>query len=418
VYALLIVYYFSYLSDRKLRKRRLAIPACIFFVVLSVTYSFPNYEYIRAATNILFLLAICLLCNPQRRSLFYFAVLEVMRLFTEAVTFYLINVVNDTELCHSQLTSGQKSAWELASIVLITFMAVSAARRLKSLPSTNIPVGNWIIYFLVPLGSIYILLYINKHSFHFYRPSLVAALILLGINILVVTAFNHMIDAFQIKIAHHQLISQIEAVAREQTDFARARAEINKVSHDLKNQLLPIRLALELEDYEAASEKIDEILEKTVSEDVQYTGIAYIDNTLNYKKGICNNAGILLTVVPVIQGPLEVNYFDMSIMLGAALDNSIDACKTLDSPGEIVVKIISKKNLFQVVVSNPYSHNIKADGNGRIITTKADSGKHGFGMKCIHQLIEKNKGHFQYRYDDNCFTVKIVLYENLQQISK
>jgi len=412
VYALLIVYYFSYLSGQRLRKKRLAIPACLFLVVLCVTYSSPNYEYIRAATNILFLLAVCLLCNPQRRSLFYFAVLEVLRLFAEAITFYLLNVVNGTELCPSQWTSGQKSAWELVSIVLITAIAVSAARCLKSLPKTDIPLGNWVVYFLVPLGSVYILHYINSHSRHSYGTSLAAVLILLGINILVAMAFNHMIDAFQMKIAHHQLISQIEAATREQTDFLRTKAEISRITHDLKNHLMPIKLALEIKDYAAASESIGEILEKIVSEDIQYTGIAYIDSALNYKKGLCNSKGILLTVISVIQKPLAVNYFDMSIMLGAALDNSIDACEALSPPGEINVKIISKKNVFQVIVSNPYSHDIKVDGGGRIITTKADAEKHGFGMKCIHQLIEKNKGHFHYGYDGDCFTAKIVLYEN------
>lgn len=417
VYTLLTGYYFSYLSEFKPLKRKLVLPSIIFFIISAAAYFCRYQQYIIAVANILFLLTICRLCSCQKRSLFYFAVLQAVLLYAEAITFYIFNMVAGTKLRPDQLTLTQKSIWELISIAFIVIIVVFTARRLKCMQNTEISFGYWIVYFLVPLGSIYILFYINQYSNSRYEVSLAALLVLLGINMLIVKAFNNTVNSFQTKMMHQQMVSYMEAVNQVQADLIKNKAEVDKTSHDLKNMLLPIRLALEKEDYETVSKSLDEILDKIESKDIRYTGVTYIDNMLNYKKGICSDKGIQMMVLPVIQTPVEVNYFDMSIMLGAALDNAIDACELLESPGEIVVKVISKKNLFQVIISNPYCHDINVDRNGRIVTTKTEAEKHGFGLKSIQQLIEKNSGYFDYHYDNNYFTIKMILYGDCEQHS-
>ena len=48
--------------------------------------------------------------------------------------------------------------------------------------------------------------------------------------------------------------------------------------------------------------------------------------------------------------------------------------------------------------------------NGKLFTTKKDNRSHGIGLLSVRQLVEKNEGLFNYKFDNNQFEANVTLF--------
>ena len=107
---------------------------------------------------------------------------------------------------------------------------------------------------------------------------------------------------------------------------------------------------------------------------------------------------------------LNLPDLDISIMLGNALDNAIEATEQVADVvrRRILVDLLADKGVFTISITNPITKSVVMR-NGQIVSTKQELGKHGFGLDSIRQLAEKNGGHIQIESDQNTFYLTIFL---------
>ena len=180
-----------------------------------------------------------------------------------------------------------------------------------------------------------------------------------------------------------------------------SQKKIRLLKHDMKNHLLKLKYDLENGNYTKADEYINNMTNNLITEkEFVNTGNIDFDCLLNYKLSIANEMNVVFSCHIVLPEELQVNSFDLTVILGNLLDNDLNALKeakvkqlNIDinySIGMIVIKI---ENTF-ANISNKYD----------------DPEKHGYGLISVRTSLEKYNGKLQNNIVDDKYVVKAVLY--------
>ena len=99
---------------------------------------------------------------------------------------------------------------------------------------------------------------------------------------------------------------------------------------------------------------------------------------------------------------------DICALFGNALDNAIEAVMRLPEDRR-VVSLTTKQSgkLFSVSLRNFYDGEVRLV-NGLPVTTKSDSGYHGFGVKSIKEIAERYGGDVSVVAEDGVFTLNVL----------
>ena len=82
--------------------------------------------------------------------------------------------------------------------------------------------------------------------------------------------------------------------------------------------------------------------------------------------------------IPPLTNQIGIDAMDIAMLLATALDNAIEGCEGCQDPF-IRVKIVQQGRTLSILVQNPTNHPIREKKN-RLITQKADSAQHGYGI--------------------------------------
>nr|WP_275061413.1 GHKL domain-containing protein [Diplocloster modestus] len=102
------------------------------------------------------------------------------------------------------------------------------------------------------------------------------------------------------------------------------------------------------------------------------------------------------------------NNYDLCLILGNLLDNAIEASSFAEIKW-IHINILKNKNIININISNSLK-NKPVEKNGKLCTTKGDNRAHGIGLLSVRQLVEKNEGIFNYKYDKYHFEANVTLF--------
>ena len=114
-----------------------------------------------------------------------------------------------------------------------------------------------------------------------------------------------------------------------------------------------------------------------------------------------------------LETPILVSDTNVSIILGNALDNAIEANEKIDDDKlrKISVQLRSGRGIFSIKITNPVDKNLMLS-HGKIKTSKVDVKNHGLGLASIEEIVKNNQGVIEYYCENQIFTLSIFL-ENL-----
>lgn len=182
---------------------------------------------------------------------------------------------------------------------------------------------------------------------------------------------------------------------------------INQKFHDLKHQIDAIIL-------ENNAVKRQETLNKLKAEIMQYhslikTGNPIVDVILTNKNTYCIQNNITLTCF--VDGKLlnKIGTIDLCSLIGNSLDNAIESVeKVTQTERRIITLRVQKKAGFVLYLLENYTLNHPAFINELPQTTKKNQNFHGYGLKSIRYLTQRNHGKMQIEIKDNWFKLKIL----------
>ncbi len=189
--------------------------------------------------------------------------------------------------------------------------------------------------------------------------------------------------------------------------------ETRQMWHDFHNHLLAIQALNDSGDHEGANRYVRELTEQ-------------IDHNLLPAKTGCNPVDVLLFkknqlavqkaitcrfIVNCSLAETGVSEFDLCSILGNLMDNALEAVSELSGEQRTIELTIKRQNaMLYLSCENPYMGERKQE-HGQLVTTKADSARHGIGLSSIRQISKKYRGYVNVQTENQIFFVQVLLNE-------
>lgn len=109
---------------------------------------------------------------------------------------------------------------------------------------------------------------------------------------------------------------------------------------------------------------------------------------------------------------LDITETDLCSFVMNLLDNALEACMRIDSPGKCFIHFkasLTQQGFLAIRCENSYSGLLMKDASGRIKTMKEDTSLHGFGLKQMEQIAKKYNSLLDISYTNDTFTVMTAL---------
>jgi len=416
----LVLTFFSLLLERKDLKKALRysiyIVSCILFVFSGqLTNGFPFGPWMA-------FLAMFLLINTYNTRLITKVILTLIILtiflFSEMLTGMLF--VYTTKVSVEETRTNMLIY--LAGVVLSKFLIYFLILFIKEKVTINKLLKPKFAFYILamPLSTaftVYILFYLTydlRTSFAFVVG--LDVILLVVANIATLYIIDRLLEYESNKEKLQYMQKQFQVQEEHYKELERRQFEINEFYHNMKNYLLAIDGLINDEDYTKAKEKIkqaNEILYWESHNRIQ-TGNTCLDALLNAKIIRIQKSNIEFEYNVRIPQNLSIDYIDLCIIIGNALDNAIEACENIvQDLKKISLTCIQTGNYISIVITNTVDKNTPILDVQGDITTKADKNFHGFGLRSIRHIAEKNKGNVIIEQGNNQFQLKIILYNEL-----
>lgn len=257
----------------------------------------------------------------------------------------------------------------------------------------------------------------------------VLILLIPAILILSLVSVYYGVKLFQNMIAMNRemnsriiLEKQIDNMQNHMEEMERIYSGVRNMKHDMKNTLAVImQLAgkngetehKELQNYLAELNQNFDSLECRF-----HTGNTVVDILMNMKYHE------VIEIIPDIQinaerllfpDSLQIQSYDIGIIIGNALDNAIEVCEILKNEQPEADTFISfssfmKGKMVLIEVENSFNGRITTQKQSELPeTNKSDKLAHGMGLLNIKNTAEKYHGAMDWSVNDNIFTLSVMM---------
>lgn len=212
------------------------------------------------------------------------------------------------------------------------------------------------------------------------------------------------------------------------TEMEHIYGGVRSMKHDMKNTLSVIMQLAGNEEGQTNEELqnyLSELKQTMDRLDFQYkTGNSVVDILLNMKyheltrtmTDIQLNADRLL-----FPENLQIQGYDIGIIIGNALDNAIEACKKLKEKNKsadafITLSSFTRGKMFFIEVENSFDGKINRKKYSEFpVTDKKDKKAHGIGLSNIKNTAEKYHGGVDWIAENKKFTLTVMLQNESRQ---
>jgi signal transduction histidine kinase len=236
--------------------------------------------------------------------------------------------------------------------------------------------------------------------------------VLTGSTFLVFYLYNVLSKSHEEKLAS-AIHSQEKEYYFNQCRLMQESAEkINAMCHDMKKHFIALKEFSA--DNKTATDYLNSLIDDVKHKEVfSKTGNIAFDSVINYKLNAVLRDNIELDINTFIPPVLNVEAVDIVTILGNLLDNALDALSKVENK-ILSLNIQFDKSSLLIKIENSFDgiveYKDKKEGEDKIIVTRKNNIKNGYGLKNIKNSIEKYNGYIEITHDNNIFSVGILLY--------
>lgn len=332
--------------------------------------------------------------------------LYVVWLIIEIMISFCVNILPLEEI-HSNMAGNV-----ISKIVMIIGVYVFSIIWKKT-DNNLIPAKYYVGLLFVPIGSIYIAVneFYSINDIKEVFPSVITFSILLLFNIIILEIYSKISENFIMEKEKAVYTQQMNIMAINTEEQKKVMENFHREKHDWINELIVLKNEIEYENKAAVLQNIDRIIQNCQSgEIVSDTGNKCIDALINTKYATAKEKGIEFILKIFIPEELPINQCDIGIVLGNALDNAIEATeKSKSSAKKIEIAMGIKKEALILVVKIPLAGSLKKDKDGKLLSTKEDSKKHGYGINSIIRVARKYNGDVIIEDEEGQFVITVTM---------
>lgn len=228
-------------------------------------------------------------------------------------------------------------------------------------------------------------------------------------DIVIFVIFKEMEHLQQEKMQAALLKQQNEAQEAFYKESIQKNQQLKEIIHDEKNFLLGLIGLLQNQQINRAIVEMENKIDQLVGNITDYTGIISLDTVLTAKVEQAAQAGIALRPAIALYGEIYIEFLDLVVLLGNALDNAIEATKQVMKEEKVIHVTMKLQDDFLLLeVRNPVCKKVKIQNNW-IITSKQDSYLHGLGLSNMKRVTNKYNGTMLLNCSETVFELKILM---------
>ncbi|MBQ8245555.1 MAG: sensor histidine kinase [Lachnospiraceae bacterium] len=225
----------------------------------------------------------------------------------------------------------------------------------------------------------------------------VICVLLLGTVIANVMLFQNVVQYHEENRKRTILENQIQQMQKEVQEIQDIYADMRGLRHDLRGHINNITQYVKKQNNTDTEELNDYIknMEETVSRlDFGYqTGNPITDIIIHQKKQEADRAGVKFSVDFYYPKELQIDVYDIGIVLNNALENAIEAAVPVERDKYVSLHSYVKGNLFFIEVENSFAREIVMNKeSGLPKSGKTNKKFHGMGLINIQRCARKYKG--------------------------
>lgn len=344
--------------------------------------------------------------NKGKKSILEVCFLYVVWLLIEIMISFCVNLLPLDEN-HSVMAGNI-----ISKIIMIIGEYVFSIMWEKT-DNNLIPARYYVGLLFVPIGSIYIAVneFYSINNMKEVLPSMVTFSILLLFNIIILEIYSKISENFIMEKEKAIYTQQINIMAINTEEQKNVMENFHREKHDWINELIVLKNEIEYENKDVVLQNIDRIIQNCQSgEAISDTGNKCIDALINVKYTTAKEKGIDFILKIFIPEELPINQCDMGIVLGNILDNAIEAtekCNFSAKKIEIIMGI--KKEALVLVVKNPLVGSLKTNKDGKLLSTKEDSKRHGYGINSVIKVARKYNGDVIIEEEGGEFVITVTM---------
>jgi signal transduction histidine kinase len=301
--------------------------------------------------------------------------------------------------------------------IVLMVLELLAIKLLTSFGKGSLPNQLWLIIVISPVFSIFILSAISQTDIMNteYMP---IVFLPISLGLMFINYFIYMISD---QIIYKQNIDEQTRLLEQQTAFyqnqyqlaEQSQKETIKFRHDIKNILLGLKTELDAGKLTEGKDMLETLIEDFSSiKKVAHSGNMIIDSIINYKKRQADQERIPFYMDFQFPHNVRLDTTIISVILGNALDNAIEACRHVEEKDRYVkIQFHYENESLYIQIKNPYHGTIRRNRKGQIISNKKDSSMHGIGLQSIREMVKKMNGFFEISYNNGIFQLQIVLFD-------
>lgn len=283
----------------------------------------------------------------------------------------------------------------------------------KKTDNNLIPTRYYVGLLIVPIGSIYIAVneFYSINNIKEVLPSMVTFSILLLFNIIILEIYSKISENFIMEKEKAIYTQQMNIMAINTEEQKNIMENFHREKHDWINELIALKNEIEYENKDVVLQNIDRIIHNCQSEEtISDTGNKCIDALINVKYTTAKEKCIDFILKIFIPEELPINQCDMGIVLGNILDNAIEATEKCNfSAKKIEINMGIKKEALVLVVKNPLEDSLRRNKDGKLLSTKEDSKRHGYGINSVIKVARKYNGDVIIEEEGGEFVITVTM---------
>lgn len=394
------------------RKYKSTVPYIVWysmsFLILSIVTLFVSQPQIQiTVTFIILILSAVFFYDGSNIVKIFASIYYIALIFISESLFIGVLMLMDFGNPMRLLESGTGRILGMIGTKIFDFWIIVYSCRIYKSKVKSLPLRYWILILMMPFLSAVIINLVfaaNENDKSMMGSYMVCVGGLLYLNL---SVFNYF-ESYDKQIR----LAALEKITEKENENYRAIAgsyeEIRGIKHDLKNQVSILNDLIKKEDYAAAKSHMKQLynfVESAVS--ICYTGNSAVDSIINLKGDYAKSKNIkFMTKINV--GEILFDTVGMCRILGNALDNAIEACDRIESGEKCICLAMNQLENKLVIEINNTSPDVDINN---LTTSKANKMIHGIGLKSIKQAVKSMNGHMNCSYENEFFTLKIMLIE-------
>jgi len=404
IYKLMHVFFKDIASNNKIE----ILSYFSYYFIISALYLIVNIPIITLVSNIILLALISFNYEATYKNRFIavfliYLILMISETIVSLLTGYLVISVFGKN-------PGYSFSLGYIFSKLIGFFAALFIENYSNIKKGfELSTSYWLSILIISLSSLYIVVALVDSQIHTVKASIIISLLFL-IIVLLFYLYDALKSSAEMKI-EKSILEQEKRYYDNQFWLMKSSVEKTaSLKHDIANHIGAIGSLIRENEISRALNYINQ-LEKYApfNSKIVESGNLVIDSILNYKLDYVKSIGVNTHLDIKVPSDLELESFDMVVILGNLLDNSVEALKKLKENRTLWVSIKYDRGVLIIQIQNNFDGKISVGAKG-LITTKDDKDNHGLGLKNIESTLEKYNGLLEYSYTDNLFKAEVLMY--------